>query len=70
MALRIDRWRMYLLCLAADMRDAGVIDGARYRRIVGRLDEMDARDVVRVVEEICGQEHTTVIHARDMVEWR
>ena len=24
MARRIDRWRMYLLCLVADMRDAGV----------------------------------------------
>ncbi len=50
------RWRMYLLCLAADMRDAGVIDEAQYRRIVGRVDDMDARDVVRVVEEICGKE--------------
>lgn len=40
-----------------------MIDGAQYRHIVGRVDEMDVRDVVRVVEEICGQEHTTVIHA-------
>lgn len=63
MARRDARWRMYLLCLAADMRDAGLIDEAQYRRIVGRVDEMDVRDVVRVVEEICGQEHTTVIHA-------
>jgi len=52
MAKRINRWRMYLLCLAADMRDAGLIDQARYRRIVGRLDEMDARDMVRVLEEM------------------
>jgi len=43
---------MYLLFLAADMRDAGVIDEAQYRRIVGRLDEMDVRDVVRVLELI------------------
>jgi len=56
MARRDARWRMYLLCLAADMRDAGVIDEAQYRRIVGRVDEMDARDVVRVLEAICGQE--------------
>lgn len=35
MARRINRWRMYLLCLAADMRDAGVIDEARYRRSWG-----------------------------------
>ena len=51
-ARRISRWRMYLLFLAADMRDTGVIDEAQYWRIVERLDEMDVRDVVRVLELI------------------
>jgi len=54
MARRDARWRMYLLFLAADMRDAGVIDEAQYRRIVGRVDDMDARDVVRVLEAVDG----------------
>jgi len=65
MARRINRWRMYLLFLAADMRDAGVIDEARYRRIVGRLDEMDARDVVRVVETVFTSPASTATGWRD-----
>lgn len=65
MARRDARWRMYLLFLVADMRDSGVIDEAQYRRIVGRLDDMDARDVVRVVETVFPSPASTATGWRD-----
>lgn len=65
MARRDARWRMYLLCLAADMRDAGLIDEAQYRRIVGRVDDMDARDVVRVLEAVFPSEDAEAVDGGD-----
>ena len=65
MARRDARWRMYLLFLAAEMRDGGVIDEAQYRRIVGRLDDMDVRDVVRVMETVFTSPASTATGWRD-----
>ena len=54
MARRIDRWRIYLCSMAMDARELGLIDKARMKRIIERIDKMTVPEMIRILEAVDG----------------